>query len=113
MFDGNTYHLQERAASRRITPAEVQRCVDHGTRTATRAQRRAGTVRCFDETTGVIVVLETKTNARLTTYRLDGRDQRNDEPGPGMPPSAALKDRSVQRWMHELGPKVHKLYGRR
>ena len=113
MFGGNTNHLQERAASRRITPEEVQRCVDHGTRSTTSASRRAGTVRCFDESTGVVVVLEAKTNKRLTTYRLDGRDQHNDQPGPGMPASAVVQDRSVERWMHKLAPKVHKLYGRR
>lgn len=113
MFGGNTYHLQERAASRRITPEEVQRCVDHGTRSTTAASRRAGTVRCFDESTGVVVILEAKTNNRLTTYRLDGRDQNNDQPGPGMPASAVVEDRSVERWMHQLAPKVHKLYGRR
>ena len=46
-------------------------------------------------------------------HRLDGRDQHNDQPGPGMPASAVVQDRSVERWMHKLAPKVHKLYGRR
>ena len=100
MDPADTTHFKNRRDDRKVTEAEVNRCLKVGKRSMLQNYN----LRYHDATTGVVVITDAHNRVKLTAWRCDVGDHDDDyefkHDFPSMP-SAAAKDPSVQRHMHQ------------
>ena len=103
-----TTHFVQRRDGRKVTKAEVDRCLKVGKRSMLQNYN----LRYHDATTGVVVITDAHNRVKLTAWRCDIGDHDDDyefkHDVPSMP-SAAAKDPSVQRHMHQWASSLRRM----
>ena len=103
-----TTHFVQRRDGRKVTQAEVDRCL----RVGKRSMLANYNFRYHDEATGVVVITDAHRRVTLTTWRCDVGDHGDDYGFKHVfpsKPSPADKDPSVQRHMNQWASSIRRL----